>query len=263
VGRVAGARKRCLRLGAIRRAYERLERFVTGTEVVAPDDCVVALWLANSLLAANWAPSDDQLAVVEHALRISQPSVMASIARGDIYSATDAAFAFEGIADGAGGSLARRSLLDNVLSVVDAFPASAAILRNRQRGRQAFEIGDEYDVQDLFRALILPTVPDLVPEDPASKVAGKSSRLDFVSKSARLGFELKHLKSLSDRERVRTDVILDEHVYHAHPYIDTVVVLVSDPGSAWPLAERLVFERDLSQTIAIGGRTIRYIVRIR
>jgi hypothetical protein len=48
-------------------------------------------------------------------------------------------------------------------------------------------------------------------------------------------------------------VLLDERVYQAHPYIDTVVVFIADPGVHLPLADRESFEADLSQTVTVGG----------
>lgn len=246
-----------------RRACSRLGRLVDDAAPSEPDDFVVAFWLAGVLLEAAWTPSDEQLAIVERVLQISRPRVLTIIARGEIRSAVDAAFAFEAFATNPAASFARRSAVEGVLDVINAFPASADVLKNRHRGRPDFLITDEYDVQDLFHALILPVIPDVVTEDPAPKIAGRSSRLDFVSKKARLGFELKHLKSAGDRDRVREEVLLDERVYQAHPCIDTVVVFISDPSSFLPLAERNSFEADLSQPVIIGGRTIKYIVRVR
>ena len=227
------------------------------------DDSPVAFWLAGALLNAAWTPSDEQIATIERVRRLARTRVMTSVARGEMRSSIDAAFAFEGFVESPADTFARRSALESVFAVIDAFPASAGVLRNRQRGRPSFELTDEYDVQDLFHTMILPAVTDIVPEDPAPKVAGRSSRLDFVSRKTRLGFELKHLKSAADRERVREEILLDERVYQAHPYIDTVVVFVSDPSTFLPLAARAAFESDLSQSVVVGGRTINYLVRVR
>jgi hypothetical protein len=136
-------------------------------------------------------------------------------------------------------------------------------LARRRRKKPAFEIHDEYDIQDLFYALVLPVVPDMVPEDPASKIAGKGSRIDFTSKSTGLGVESKHLKSSGDATRVREEILIDEMTYQEHPYLHTVVVHVHDPHEFILLSARPSFEADLSTTVTLGGRTIRYIVRVR
>jgi len=248
---------------AAARAYSRLVGLIRGADTVDPDDLSLAFWLAGALLDSSWAPSDEQLGTIQEALGITRAAVAAAIARGEIGSAVDAAFAFEAFVGSPADSFSRRSALEQALAVIEAFPASAGVLSTRQRGRTGFAIKDEYDVQDLFHALILPLIPDVVPEDPAPKVAGRSSRLDFISKKARLGFELKRLKSAADRDRVREEVLLDEGVYQAHPYIETVVVFIFDPLRSIPLADRTPFEADLSQAVVIGGRTLHYVVRVR
>ncbi len=160
-------------------------------------------------------------------------------------------------------ALTTRSALENVLGVIDAFPSCASILATRQRNRAPFVISDEYDVQDLFYALVRPTVTDIVPEDTTPKLAGRWSRLDFTSKATRLGFEVKHVKSSNHAGTVRDEVLVDEATYQEHPYIDTVVVFISDPAGHIALAARPAFERDLSQSVTVQGRTVRYIVRVR
>ncbi len=147
--------------------------------------------------------------------------------------------------------------------MIDSFPASAGILAARARKRPPFEINDEYDVQDLFNALVRPGVPDIVPEDPTPKLAGKGSRLDFTSKATRLGFEVKHVKSAGHATTVREEILIDEASYLEHPYVDSVVAFIWDPHRYMPDAARFVFERDLSQTVNVQGRTVQYIVRVR
>jgi hypothetical protein len=185
------------------------------------------------------------------------------LGRSRVLDALDAAMLLDALSASPAGQLVRRSALDGVLAVVDHFAASAGVLANRQRGRTPLTIQDEYDVQDLFYALVLPLVPDMVPEDPAPKVAGKSTRLDFTSKTVRLGIELKHVKSASHATNVREELLLDERTYQEHPYVDTVVAFVHDPAGHIARSARTSFEADLSTTVTVNGRSVRYIVRVR
>jgi hypothetical protein len=187
---------------------------------------------------------------------------VSAVNAGQISSAFDAALIIDAESFSPAARLSRRAALDGVLAVVDSFPTCAGVLARRQRKKPAFEIHDEYDVQDLFYALVLPVVPDMVPEDPASKIAGKASRIDFTSKSTGLGVESKHLKGSGDATRVREEILIDEMTYQEHPYLHTVVVHVNDPQEYIPLSARPAFEADLSTTVTLGGRTIRYIVRV-
>jgi hypothetical protein len=246
-----------------RRVFAHLTAPDADRPTSTPEDQVAAFWLAVRLLDADWQPTDAELQSIDDYLADARRSVEHLVHTGQIRSAIDAAFALDAITASPAMKLARRSALDGVLAIVDSFKASASVLRTRHANRPPFDIKDEYDVQDLFQALVLPIVPDIVPEDPASKIANKSSRLDFTSKSTALGIELKHLKSNGDADRVRDEILIDEATYQAHPYIDTVVAFVHDPDDHIAMAARRSFEADLSKHVSIGGRSVRYIVRVR
>jgi hypothetical protein len=226
-------------------------------------DAITVFWLATRLFDADWQPSDEQLAKLSHVLADGRRSAIAGLLKGCALSVLDAAYLTDALTASPEGPLQRRSLLDGIVAVVDAFPNSAAVLKNRKRQRPSLPINDEYDVQDLFWTLALVVVRDLVPEDPTAKVAGRSSRLDFTSKSARLGVELKHVRDPRHAVTVREEILLDERTYQEHPYVDTVVVLVHDPSAHIPLNERHTFERDLSTQVTVGGRTVAYRVYVR
>ena len=246
-----------------RRVFTHLIEPDDGLGPSTPEDYVAAFWLASRLFDAEWQPTDAELQSLDDYFADMRRSVEYAVTTSQIRSAIDAAFALDASAASPASKLVRRSALEGVLAIVESFSTSASVLRNRHSRRPAFEINDEHDIQDLFFALVLPIVPDMVPEDPASKVANKSSRLDFTSKSTGLGIELKHLKSKSDADRVRDEILVDEATYRAHPYVDTVVAFVYDPGGNIALSARKAFEADLSQHVTIGGRTVHYLVRIR
>jgi REase_DpnII-MboI len=254
-----------LTLDIARHAYQYLANPVTMStyDPITDEDRIVAFWLATRLFDAPWTPTDDQLRVLDEIITAGRRAARTALLSGRSIPPLDAAFIVDAFIASPVDRLARRSVLDSVLVVIDAFPKSMAVLGARKRSRPPFEITDEYDVQDLFFALVLPVVPDIVEEDPAPKVAGHSTRLDFTSKATRLGFEIKHVKSKAHAAKVREEILLDERTYQEHPYIDTVVAFVSDPNREIPLHERAAFEADLSQKVAVAGRSIRYIVRIR
>lgn len=245
-----------------RRAYRHLTTPSPGRPPVNDADRIAALWLATRLLDAVWEPTDLELAALDGIICDGHRTSALLLTAGRPFTPLDAAFVLDALSASPLRRIARRTTIEAVLAIVDAFPKSAAVLATRKRGRLGFAITDEYDVQDLFFALVLPTVSDIVEEDPAPKIAGKSSRLDFTSKTARLGFEIKHVKSTHHADTVREEILIDERTYQEHPYIDTVVVFVYDPASHIPLHERKAFEADLSKSITIEGRSIRYITRV-
>jgi len=235
------------------------ERHVALTE----SDRIALLWLSTRLLDARWRPSDAEIEALDGLIRDGRRGAVAALHQGYRPTALEAAMLLDALSGAPLGRLSRRGAIEGLLTVIDHFTACANVLRNRQRSRPPLALTDEYDVQDLFHALAIPVVPDLVQEDPAAKVAGKASRLDFTSRSARLGLEMKHVKDSAHAVRVRAEVLLDESTYHAHPYVDAVIVFVHDPERHIPPEDRPAFEGDLSQSVAIGSRTIQYITRVR
>jgi hypothetical protein len=245
-----------------RRAYSHLTTRVPGRTTTG-DDWIAAFWLATRLFDAPLEPTDAGIAALDSIMTDGRRMARAVLVSGRPLTPLDAAFLLDALSVSPLDRFARRSALDGVLAVIEAFPKSAAVLAKRKRGRPPFQIADEYDVQDLFYALVLPIIPDIVDEDPAPKVAGRSTRLDFTSKATRLGFEVKHVNGGSRAETVRKEILLDQRTYQEHPYIDTVVAFIWDPERYIAPQERPAFEADLSQTVTVGGRTVRYVVRVR
>ena len=226
------------------------------------DDWIAAYWLAARLLDAPWEPADQEIRQLGDVIADGGRRVLATLAGGSL-NVLDAAFLLDALSASPQNRIARASVVHDILRLIDSFPKAAAVLATRKRGRHPFAIDDEYDVQDLFHAMIQPLVPDIVEEDPAPKVAGHSTRLDFTSKATQIGFEIKHLKKPGDATTAREEILLDERTYQEHPYIETVIAFVSDPETHIALPDRTAFEADLSQTVVVGGRSVRYIVRVR
>jgi len=246
------------------RAYDLLTAPTISRPPAEDRDRIAAFWLATRLLDSEWRPNDSQLAalgnLIDDTARASRPMLRRVHPALD---PLDAAMLLDAMTAAPATQLTRASGLDRLLLLVDRFSASVAVLAHRQRDRTPLTIEDEYDVQDLFHALSIAIVPDIVREDPTSKLAGRSSRLDFTSKSLRLGVELKHVRSGSHAKEVREELLVDEATYQVHPFVETVIAFVNDPGAHIPLAERAAFEADLSVTVTIEGRRVRYLVRIR
>lgn len=238
---------------------------ITGADqVVTFGDAAAILALVADLFdETGWNADDAALSATERAterarrvLLLDEPTDLEPF---------DAALVLRGLAAAPVHRLARKSSLEGVLATIDSFPAALQILANRPRNRAGLPraLDDEYDVQWLLHALLLPTVPDLVPEDTAPRLAGVGSRLDFTSRAARLGIEVKHIRERRAVGRMREELMVDERQYQEHPYVETVVGFVHDPHGHISLAERTAFERDLSVPVTVSGRTVNYTVRVR
>jgi len=62
---------------------------------------------------------------------------------------------------------------------------------------------------------------------------------------------------------VREEILIDESTCQIHPYVETVVAFLYDPDRHIPTEDRVAFEADLSQTVSVAGRTVRYVTRVR
>jgi REase_DpnII-MboI len=226
-------------------------------------DRIALVWLAARLLEAGDGLADADLDMLASVASEGQQSVLELLSEIDGLRSLDAVLCFDTMSRTPATSIARRCAIDSVLAIIDAFPRSVAVLAHRYDHRTPFPVDDEYDVQDLLHALLVPVLPDCVREDPAAKIAGKSSKLDFTSKRHRLGIETKFVRDAKHAPKVREELLIDEATYHAHRFVDTVIAFVYDPRQAMPIHGDHVFETDLSQEIQIDKRTIRYITRVR
>jgi REase_DpnII-MboI len=234
---------------------------LSNVSTITPEDCVPLCWIANRLLESDWSPASYDLEEVQAFVEAHARSVCVLTALLGTVTPIDAAFLL-GLQNLPSLSTKRKGV-SLILETIDGFGAALSVLSRRHRDRAPFAIEDEYDLQDLFHALVVPGIPDFTSEDPAPKLAGKSSRLDFTSKSCRLGVELKHVRSKRHAEEVREEILVDQGTYFRHPEVDSVITFVFDPGSFIPAHERPTFEGDLSRAISISERTVNHIVKVR
>jgi len=84
-----------------------------------------------------------------------------------------------------------KSPIQIIRNICDRFHLVTRQLRTRYSDRETIDIQDEYDVQDLFHALLHLNFEDIRPEEWAPSNAGKSTRVDFLLKSERIVVEIK------------------------------------------------------------------------
>lgn len=104
-------------------------------------------------------------------------------------------------------------------------------LQRRREDRQVFEINDEYDVQDLMRALLTLHFDDVRPEEWTPSFAGAASRMDFLLKQERILIEVKKTREGLSDKRLGDELIVDISRYQAHPDCETLICLIYDPES--------------------------------
>lgn len=114
-------------------------------------------------------------------------------------------------------------------NMCDRFHLVARQLRERYNGRETIDVQDEYDVQNLFHALLHLDFEDIRPEEWAPSSAGKSTRVDFLLKPERIVVEIKKTRKGLGAKEVGSQLIEDIHRYSSHPDCDALVCFVYDP----------------------------------
>ncbi len=118
---------------------------------------------------------------------------------------------------------------DNIKHLIEKFHIISRQLKNRYASRETLDIKDEYDVQDLFYALLYLHFDDIRKEEWTPSYAGQCARMDFFIKDCDVVVEIKKTRNgLLDKE-VGNQLIEDISRYKIHPNCSTLICFVYDP----------------------------------
>jgi len=118
-------------------------------------------------------------------------------------------------------------------------------LRSRHENRPTLDVQDEYDVQDLFHALLYLHFSDVRDEEWTPSYAGKSSRMDFLLKQEQIVIEIKKARQGLNAKVIGSQLIDDIARYQAHPDCEALVCFVYDPEGQ--ISNPRGIENDLSR----------------
>ncbi len=136
--------------------------------------------------------------------------------------------------------------IEQVKQLCLKFHAVARQILHRYKDRPTLEIKDEYDVQDLFHALLRIWFDDIRKEEWTPSYAGSSSRVDFLLKQERLVVEVKKARHGLGAKELGEELIVDIARYKVHPDCTRLLCLIYDPDSLIRNPKGL--EIDLSKT---------------
>lgn len=102
-------------------------------------------------------------------------------------------------------------------------------LRERHDDRPTLDVDDEYDLQDLLRALLHLFFDDIREEEYVPSYAGKASRIDFLLKKESVAVEAKMTRKGLGAKEVGEQLLIDIARYKSHPNCKTLYCLVYDP----------------------------------
>lgn len=118
-------------------------------------------------------------------------------------------------------------------------------LRDRRENRATLDVSDEYDLQDLFHALLKIHFDDVRKEEWAPTYAGGASRMDFLLPEIETVVETKMMRGTLSTKQLGDELIVDIAKYQKHPQCRTLFCLVYDPLGR--VANPRGVESDLSQ----------------
>ena len=145
---------------------------------------------------------------------------------------------------------------DRIVSLCRRFPLFIERLQRRQRGRAAFVIADEYDVQDLLHAVLKLHFDDVRPEEYTPSYGGNASRVDFYLPRERIIVEAKMTRPTLGQKEVTDELIIDAARYAQMEGVDILICLVYDPDRRCSNPQTI--ENDIGKSR--GRLTVRAIV---
>jgi hypothetical protein len=121
--------------------------------------------------------------------------------------------------------------LQRLLELLGRFHLVARQLRIRHDGRPSIEIKDEYDTQDVLRALLWSMFDQVRKEESTPSYAGRSSRMDFLLKEYKVVVEVKFATNRLRGREIADQLFIDIKRYQAHADCKTLVCFVYDPDT--------------------------------
>lgn len=104
------------------------------------------------------------------------------------------------------------------------------LTNNRRKNHTAFEINDEYDVQDLSYLILRSIFKNLEFENPHFKIGGTNSKVDLMIENEGIDIELKMIKAKDrDEKEFIKQLKIDFIDYAAWKELKDLIVFVYDP----------------------------------
>ncbi len=119
--------------------------------------------------------------------------------------------------------------LNRIERLCTRFHIVACQIKKRHNDRPTIKVSDEYDVQDLFHALLRIDFDDVRPEIWTPEYAGGASRIDFVLPTENIVIETKMMRDSLTKKKLGEDLLVDIAKYKQFPNCKTLVCFIYDP----------------------------------
>ena len=139
----------------------------------------------------------------------------------------------------------KNASVSEILLIIDRFDLVTKQLRQRHDDRCTLDVEDEYDVQDLFHALLKLYFDDIRAEEWTPSYAGSSSRIDFFIPELELAIEIKKTRKGLGNKEAKEQLAIDKDHYRCKESIKHLICFVYDPDGR--IQNPRGFEKDLAQ----------------
>lgn len=146
--------------------------------------------------------------------------------------------------------------IDKVMLLISKFHLVARQLRVRHDSRETLDISDEYDVQDLFHAMLHIYFDDIRSEEWTPSYAGKCSRQDFLLKKENIVIEIKKTRKGLSAKELGDELIIDIDRYKEHPNCKNLICFVYDPE------ERIINPVGIEDDLTSNNQELNVVVKI-
>jgi REase_DpnII-MboI len=118
---------------------------------------------------------------------------------------------------------------EGVMGLANRLHSVIRQIRKRHDNRATLDVKDEYDVQDLFHALLAIYFHDIREEEWTPSYAGGASRMDFLLPEIKAVVEIKMMRPTLTTRQLGEQLIVDIAKYKTHPVCRTLLCVVYDP----------------------------------
>lgn len=148
----------------------------------------------------------------------------------------------------------RIDAVDTVLAIGERMRYVEREIGRRHQQRSTLRISDEYDVQDLLRALFALFFDDVREESWTPSYAGGGSRMDFLIPAFELAVEVKRARESMNAKTLADELITDRDRYKEERRAKHLVCLVFDYGGL--LSGPRGLEADLARDSTMEGLAV-------
>ena len=118
-----------------------------------------------------------------------------------------------------------------LIRLCERLPEAVRSLSQRRKGKTPFTLDDEYDAQDLLRALIRAYFKHTISEEPIGKAGGTaSSRVDIAIEALGALVEVKYAREAKDQSRFVRELGTDFLLYSEWKPLKTLICVIVNSG---------------------------------